>query len=103
VAAPDRHVAFHGGHVCSVRREAHVEVAVHAPLLGRCGRDERGQTQCRAERAARGGAYLHAHGRYSEPNTFLMSELACPMGSLRISCSSSAMRLNSPSSALAVT
>lgn len=41
--------------------------------------------------------------RYSEPNTFLMSELACPSGSLRIWCSSSAMRLNNPSSALAVT
>ncbi len=40
---------------------------------------------------------------YRAPNTFLMSALVCPRGSLRIACSSSAMRLKSPSSALAVT
>jgi hypothetical protein len=53
--------------------------------------------------SSRSGSVGASESAYRAPNTFLMSALVCPRGSLRIACSSSAMRLKSPSSALAVT
>src|SRR3984893_5874543 len=46
---------------------------------------------------------LLADGNHSAPKTFLISELACPMGSVRMARSSSPMALNRPSSAFAGT